>query len=181
MKNNPKEAEIIRKAQEDIRYFEELYEIYFPKIYSYTYRKTSNKELAEDLTQQTFLQAIQAFNSYHYQENRFSAWLYRIAHNLVVNEYKKRGAISIEHIESTAGTGEEEIIENVDSSIQKERLIKCLSELPPNYKEVVELKKEGLKNTEIGNILEKTESAIKVAFFRAVRMLRDCLESLAKA
>ena len=173
-----KESEIISKAQKDIRYFEELYQIYFPKIYSYAYRKTSNKELAEDLTQQTFFQAIRAFNSYHYKENRFSAWLYKIAHNLIINEYKKRRMTSIDNAENLSNTGENEIMEAVDKSISLEHLKKCLSELPPNYKEVVELKKEGLKNLEIGNILAKTESAIKIAFFRAVKMLRDCLQAV---
>jgi RNA polymerase sigma-70 factor (ECF subfamily) len=175
---NKKESEIIRKAQEDIRYFEELYEMYFPKIYAYAYRKTSNKELAEDLTQQTFFQAIRAFNSYHYEENKFSSWLYKIAHNLIINEYKRGRTASIDNAENFSDSGESEIIEAVDKSIDLANLKKCLSELPPNYKEIVELKKEGRKNLEIGNILDKTESAIKVAFFRAVKMLRDCLSAI---
>lgn len=175
--NNKKESEIIRKAQEDIRYFEELYQIYFPKIYAYAYRKTTNVSTAEDIVQQTFLQAIQGFNSYHHQGS-FSAWVYKIAHNLIVNEYRKNTPVSMESIENRSNEGENEIMEMVDTSIQIDNLQKCLSELPPNYKEVVELKKEGLKNGEIAEVLEKTESAIKVAFFRAVNLLRDCLSSL---
>ena len=72
---------------------------------------------------------------------------------------------------------EEEIIETIDKSISIEHLQRCLSELPPNYKDVVDLKKEGLKTKEIASILDKTESAIKVGFFRAVQMLRDCLQA----
>lgn len=177
MSDQQREIEIIQRAQEDIRYFEELYQMYFPKIFRYAFRKTSSNDLAEDLTQQTFLQAIQAFNSYHNQGKPFGAWLFKIAHNLIVNEYAKRTAVPLEEAESHSVNGEAEIIEAVDTSIDLEHVKKCLSELPPNYQEVVELKKEGLKNAEIADVLEKTESAVKVAFFRAVNMLKECLEA----
>ncbi len=84
----------------------------------------------------------------------------------------------LEEAENHSIHGETEIIEAVDTSMNLEHVKKCLNELPPNYQEVVELKKEGLKNAEIADVLEKTESAVKVAFFRAVNMLKECLGAL---
>jgi RNA polymerase sigma-70 factor (ECF subfamily) len=173
------EKEIVIKTQSDLRHFTELYEMYFEKIYRYLYRKTQRQETAEDLTQQTFLNALQNFNSYHIQEGAsFGSWLFRIAHNLLVSEYRQKKPASLDTIEDHSIEGEREVIEVVDKSIDAEKLMRCMSELPPNYKEVVDLKKEGLKVKDIADILEKTESAIKVNFFRAVKMLRDCLQGI---
>lgn len=166
---------LIAKARDDIREFEPLYEAYFEKIYQYVFHRTSNHAVTEDIVQQTFLKAIENFHSYHSQGYSFGSWLYRIAHNLVVDEYAKKKHLSLDEAVEHGNDQDHLMLDAVDNSIDRQRLTACISELPPHYQDVVELKKQGLKVAHISEILEKTESAVKVTFFRAVKMLRDCL------
>ncbi|NIR03623.1 MAG: sigma-70 family RNA polymerase sigma factor, partial [Gemmatimonadales bacterium] len=66
----------------------ELYDRYAPRVYAYVYRRVSDAQLAEDLTGDVFLRVLQAVKSERYWQTSFQAWLYRIAHNLVVDHYR---------------------------------------------------------------------------------------------
>jgi len=88
------ESEIIARASKgDMEAFGLLYEQYVEKIYSYLYYKTSSQAQAEDLTSQVFLRALGHIENYEDRGYPFSAWLYRIAHNLVVNWYRDKDKI----------------------------------------------------------------------------------------
>jgi RNA polymerase sigma-70 factor (ECF subfamily) len=80
---------VLKAQQKDSKAFSELYEAYFDKIYRYILLKTGNQSDAEDMTQQVFLKALKSLPSYKYQEVPFSAWLYRIAHNQMVDHFRK--------------------------------------------------------------------------------------------
>jgi RNA polymerase sigma-70 factor (ECF subfamily) len=85
-----KDIEIIEKCRAgEKEYFGKLYDRYIDKIYKYIYLKTSSKEVAEDITSDVFLSALDKIDSFHIDEqSNVNAWLYRIAHNKVINFYK---------------------------------------------------------------------------------------------
>jgi RNA polymerase sigma-70 factor (ECF subfamily) len=85
------EESLVRRAQKrDQEAFSQLYEQYFDKIYRYLILRIGNQMEAEDLTQQVFLKALKSINAFQWKGIPFSAWLYRIAHNLAVECLRKR-------------------------------------------------------------------------------------------
>ena len=84
------EQSLVRRAQaQDRDAFAELYEAYFDKIYRYIVLKIGDRTEAEDMTQQVFLKALKSLSTYKWKDVPFSAWLYRIAHNQVVDHFRK--------------------------------------------------------------------------------------------
>jgi RNA polymerase sigma-70 factor (ECF subfamily) len=81
-------------------YFSELYETYFDKIYKFVFLKTYDKELAQDITSETFLKALDKINTFkNNKESSFNAWIYRIAYNLIIDDYKVANRkVSIEEV-----------------------------------------------------------------------------------
>lgn len=95
------EQEVITLCQKwKLDYFSELYETYFDKIYKFVFLKTYDKELAQDITSETFLKALDKINTFkNNKESSFKAWIYRIAYNLVIDDYKVANRkVSIEEV-----------------------------------------------------------------------------------
>jgi RNA polymerase sigma-70 factor (ECF subfamily) len=80
----------LRAAQRDSEAFAALYDAYVDKIYKYVFYKVGGQAEAEDLTAQVFLRAWEAIGEYEWREYPFSAWLFRIAHNLIVDHHRAR-------------------------------------------------------------------------------------------
>ena len=82
---------LVERAQQGDRdALEELYLIHFDRIYSYLHVSVGNKYDAEDLTTQTFLKMLESINRFRWQSAPFSAWLFRIAHNLAMDHFRAR-------------------------------------------------------------------------------------------
>ncbi len=95
------EQEVITLCQKwKLEHFSEVYETYFDKIYKFVFLKTYDKELAQDITSETFLKALDKINTFkNNKESSFKAWIYRIAYNLVIDDYKvAKRKISIDEI-----------------------------------------------------------------------------------
>ncbi len=156
-----------------------LYEKYIDQIYNYIYFRTSNGKDAEDICSRVFIRALNHIERYEDRGYPFSAWLYRIAHNLVVNWYRDKERseeISLtEEYPSPAMNGSvEDRIENED---ERETLLQIIRDLPEDRKELLILKHvEGLTNFEIGEIMDRTEGAIKALYHRTLESLRDDYE-----
>ena len=171
------ESELIALAcQGNAEAFGALYELYIDQIYNYIYFRTSNGKDAEDICSRVFIRALNHIERYEDRGYPFSAWLYRIAHNLVVNWY--RDSERVEEISlldqyppPTVDGSVEERIEQID---EKEQLLKVINSLPEDRKELLILKHvEGLTNYEIGQIMDRTEGAIKALYHRTLESLRD--------
>ena len=81
---------LVRRAQHgDAEAFSQLYELYFPRVYAYVVRHVSSPEIAQDLTSDVFLKAMEHLHSYRFQDVPFTSWLYRIAHNHVIDHYRR--------------------------------------------------------------------------------------------
>jgi RNA polymerase sigma-70 factor (ECF subfamily) len=173
------ESELVSRAKKDPEAFGELYERYVDKIYNYTYYRTGNHHDAEDLTAKTFYRALKHMTRYVDRGLPFSAWLYRIAHNLVANWYrdrKRRQVIALDEVSASthrhhANSGPESALESADDQRFLLRLIRRLS---ADRQQLVILKfVEQMSNKEIGQIMGRSEGAIKSLYHRTLLALRE--------
>lgn len=174
------DAVLIERARADPEAFGVLYERYVDRIYSYVYYRTGNHADAEDLTAKTFYRAMQHIRRYQDRGLPFSAWLYRIAHNLVANWHRdrsKRQMVSLDELHSlTVGEGPERAAEKRERA---ELLLRVIRGLPPERQELLILKfVEHLSNAEIGKIMGRSEGAIKSLYHRTLLSLRELYENL---
>lgn len=168
----------IKAAQEDPRAFAVLYERYVDRIYNYIYHRVGNVHDAEDLTSRTFYRALANLDSYVSKGYPFSAWLFRIAHNLVANwhrDCKRRPTVSLDSL--IIGSPPEEHPEFVTQKEDDKRILQeIISQIDPLRQELLMLKfGEGLSNAEIGAILGRSEGAIKSLYHRTLLQLRKQL------
>jgi len=83
------EAQIVEMAKKDDQAFEVLYDFYFPKIYGYIYKRVGSFDVAQDLVSITFIKVFNNLDGYQYKGYSFSAWIYRIATNNLIDYYRK--------------------------------------------------------------------------------------------
>lgn len=173
---NSEQQLIARASSGDAQAFGKLYEKYLEAIYNYVYYRTSNQKEAEDLTSRVFLRALKHIHRYEDRGYPFSAWLYRIAHNLVVNWYRDRDRK--EEVPLGAQYPPPAVEDQTEKQLAKEdrreSLLEVVRELPDDRQQLLILKHvEGLTNREIGEIMGRTEGAIKALYHRTLVALRD--------
>jgi RNA polymerase sigma-70 factor (ECF subfamily) len=174
------EEEILARAsQGDRDAFGQLYERYVERIFNYVYYRTGNTHDAEDLTARVFQRAMKHVVNYTDRGVPFSAWLYRIAHNLVANWHRDRNRkqeIPLDDIPILPAKGEHPE-RNLVKSQEQESLLKMIRTLPPERQNLLILKfVEDLSNAEIGAIMGRSEGAVKSLYHRTLLALRDQLE-----
>jgi len=172
---------LIRRAQEDPAAFGVLYERYVEQIYSYIYYRTSDRQEAEDLTSRTFHQALRHLPRYELRGAPFSSWLYRIAHNLVANWYRDRSQRQMIPLDELALQSSDHPPPWEAEDEEQEALLAAMRHLPADRQELLILKlSQGLSNAEIGQIMGRSEGAIKQLYYRTLQALRRELEFLRK-
>ena len=165
---------VARGQQGDRDALEELYLIHFDRIYSYLHVSVGNRHDAEDLTTQTFLKMLEKIGSFKWQSAPFSAWLFRIAHNLAMDHFRARRRWQPEE-EVPEPPGEEEPSAELEAmqTIGRESMLKLIDRLSPEQQQVLTLKFVfNLPNAEVAAILDKTEGAIKSLQHRALVSLQ---------
>jgi len=158
-----------------------LYDRYIEKIYRFIYYKTFLKETAEDLTSDVFHKAFQKINSYNAAKGPFSAWLYRIARNTVIDYYRTRkSTVSLEDI---FDVGEENrTVAEKDAVRTLEKITEYLKTVNARQREIITLRIwEERSYKEIAEMLGGTEDSVKMAFSRGIRDLRETCGPLALA
>jgi RNA polymerase sigma-70 factor (ECF subfamily) len=167
--------ELVERGQQGDRdALEELYLIHFDRIYSYLHVSVGNRHDAEDLTTQTFLKMLEKIGSFKWQSAPFSAWLFRIAHNLAMDHFRARRRWQPEE-EVPEPPGDEEPSAELTAmqTIGRESMLKLIEHLSPEQQQVLTLKFVfNLPNAEVAAILEKTEGAIKSLQHRALVSLQ---------
>ncbi len=172
------EHEYIQQAQEDPRAFVHLYDHYFPRIYAYVRYRVHSSQDTEDLIADIFFRAIRKLGRFKWRhKGSFAAWLFRIAHNLIVDYYRQheRVALSFESsddlTELTDRTPLPETILTQQETFQQIRAL--IATLSPRRQEIITLKFfGGLRNREIANILELDERTIAAHLSRGLRDLQ---------
>lgn len=169
------ERDLIRRAKAyDPKAFAEIYERYYQRIYNYVYYRVSDGTTAEDLCSEVFVKALEAIESFTFQGVPFSAWLYRIASNLVIDHYRRQPRqpeMPLEEsrrqslVDDSAGT-------NLERQFNHQELRQALRDLTSDQQQVIILKfVDGLSNSEVAQILGKTEGAVKSLQHRALASL----------
>src|SRR5688572_23978148 len=177
------EVELVERAKDDSAAFGELYERYVKRIYNYVYYRTGNHHDAEDLTARVFARALQHIPTYVDRGLPFSAWLYRIAHNLVVNWHRDRGRRKLVPLdEMVMSTLRSEAPERItEHREEQDLLLVAIRNLPEERQQLLILKfVERLPNAEIGEIMGRSEGAIKSLYHRTLLSLREEIERLEK-
>lgn len=181
--SNPRhgEAELVERAKTDSDAFGALYERYIKQIYNYVYYRTGNVQDAEDLTARVFQRAKQHLPRYTDRGLPFSAWLYRIAHNVVANWHRDEGRRRALPLNGSVITDlqAEAPEETVNDHRERELLLKAIHQLPGERQQLIILKfVEQLSNAEIGLVMHRSEGAIKSLYHRTLLSLRDELSRL---
>ena len=159
--------------------FGQLYERYVERIFNYVYYRTGNVHDAEDLTARVFQRAMNHIKNYTDRGVPFSAWLYRIAHNLVANWHRDRSRkqeIPLDDLPilQTKGDHPEK---NLVRSQEQDALLRMIRKLPGERQNLLILKfVENMSNAEIGAIMGRSEGAVKSLYHRTLLALRDQLE-----
>ena len=161
----------------DQQAFSRLYEAHFDRIYRYVYLKIGDREEAEDLTQQVFLNALRSIRSFKYKGAPFTAWLFRIAHNQIVDYLRKKtkrpAAVEIDDRVPSDAKDPEDIVE---MRLSVEQLSKATLRLTDAQREVISLRfAGGLSIEEVARAMGKNPGAIKALQHAAVVSLRKLM------
>lgn len=167
--------DLVDRAQRGHRdALEELYLLHFDRIYSYLHLSVGNRHDAEDLTTQTFLRMLEAIGRFRWREVPFSAWLFRIAHNLAMDHFRaNRRVQSEEQVPEPPGAEESSAEEQAFDSLGRAGMLEMIERLSPEQRQVLTLKfLYGFANAEVASILGKTEGAVKSLQHRALASLQ---------
>ena len=173
-----KERELIKKSKSDPNAFGEIYEHYHKDIHRFIKYRVSNTEAAQDVTATVFHKALKGIHNFKWQGISFSAWLYRIARNTVIDYYRSQnkhtGNVAIEDIKiaSQAKTPEEKYIETEFEVTIKE----LIAELPDREQKIIYMKFfEGYTNKTIAELVDLSESNVGTILHRAMKKLKKRL------
>jgi RNA polymerase sigma-70 factor (ECF subfamily) len=168
------EDELIARARRgDREAFAELYQRYLPMIYAYVRARVFNDHDAEDLTEQVFLRAFQSLDRYRRRGWPYSAFLYRVARNVLVDHIRRARPVLPEeaaeaHPDPAAST-DETLIQREE----RQRLQQALDRLPEDYQEVIRLRLlMSMPTAEAAQWLGRSEGAVRILLYRAVQALR---------
>ena len=164
-----------RAAKGDPEAFANLYNRYVGRIYKYVYYGSGRSEDAEDLTARVFLKAWEAIDHYRWEGYPFSTWLYRIAHNQVIDYYRTRHeTFSLEL--AYARAGDDDPVEALEQHLTVDRVHAALAHLTEEQRRVIVLRfLLGYSSQEVADILDKNSGAIRALQVRALRALQPWL------
>jgi RNA polymerase sigma-70 factor (ECF subfamily) len=176
------EESLIRRAQQrDQVALTQLYEENFDRIYRYCAIKIGDRTEAEDMTQQVFLNAIKSLHTYKFKGMPFSSWLYRIAHNQVVDYLRKKSRRATVPIDETVAA-DDDPIGQTELKLEIEELATATQKLTPAQREVISLRFAAeLSVAEVARAMGKSEGAIKALQHSAIVALRRVLAAGAMA
>jgi len=171
-KNREIDKDLIVAAQARSDAYNELYEKYKKKIFDYFFHRVGEESIASDLTQDTFLRAFKYLNKFVPSNASYLTYLTKIAHNLLVNHYRKIKPSSLDDILHIANEHDLDI----DMILDKEKLWKTAEELSDIEQDILSMKyKEEMSVREIALILQKSENAVKLHLSRARNKLRELI------
>lgn len=173
---------LARAVKGDGEAFGLLYEQYVGRIYNYVYYRTGSVFDAEDLTERVFMRALRHIRNYKMRGLPFSAWLYRIAHNLVANWHRdnsRRKDVALEEGYTPAQPSTHPEFELMRLE-EQDNLLRIIRQLPPDRQQVLILKfVDHLSNAEIGQVMGRTEGAVKSLYHRTLLAIREEYKDIA--
>ena len=166
------ELDLVKQAQSgNSTAFGQLYDGHIKKIYDFIYFKTMNKDTAEDITSEVFLKAWRKISQF--QGEYFSAWLYSIARNAVIDHYRsQKNVLDIDDFWDLAG--HEDVLSDLDNRLKAEKIKQSMKHLSARDRELIIMRLwQDLSFREIAERLGQNEGTAKVAFGRAIARLKE--------
>ena len=168
---------LVQRAQANDRAaFGELYELFCPKIYSYiAYHLNGRVEAAEDLTEEVFMKALQNLGTFQFREVPFSSWLYRIAHNHLIDHIrtvKKQPQVNIDDAQHLLFERD-----RLDGRLDRQTLSHALAKITQDQRQIVLMRiVQGLSITETAKAVGKSEDSVKQLQSRGLKALKRVLQ-----
>jgi RNA polymerase sigma-70 factor (ECF subfamily) len=158
-----------RATTHDREAFARLYDRFVDRIYKYVYFKLGSRTEAEDVTAQVFLKAWEAIGAYQYTERPFASWLYRIAHNLVVDHFRaRRDVTSIDELPGLEGR-DPSLDEVIQQHMTADVLRRAMTRLTPDQQQVLLLRFiEGYSTEQVAHLMGKQPGAVRTLQHRAL-------------
>jgi RNA polymerase sigma-70 factor (ECF subfamily) len=168
---------LVRRAQQDPRQFDPIFERYWNPIVRYCYYRLGNWHQAEDAAAQVFLNAISALPEFSdpHHDNSFKAWLFTIASRVVSNQRRsdaRHPQASLDAVGERASS-ETSLEEQAIAQDEHRLLYNLITHLKPEQQHLIELRLAGLNDVEIARVLDRNPAAVRKALSRAVMTLRD--------
>lgn len=159
--------------------FADIYEEFFPKLYSYIFHRVNDSIISEDLVSQVFFKALRNLNKYDENKWKISTWLYTITSNTLIDYYRKDEQYEpVEDYENELSY-EENNGEDIDTEINLKKVMLALSKLPLKNQEIITLRIfEELSFTEIAKIIWIWESGVKMSFARSIEIIKNSMNLL---
>lgn len=158
--------------------FGQLYDLYINKVYRYVYYRVDKAEV-EDTVENVFVKVWEHIDQYVPGESRFSSWLFRIAHNLVVDHYRHhRKHVSLrESLPKHLVQSDDDPVDWTAMRLTQDQVRGALVELKESHQQILVLKYlSGFSNKEIAQILQRNENNVRILHYRALRALKLVLE-----
>ncbi len=170
------ESLVQRAKQRDQKAFAQLYEEHFDKIYRYVALRIGDRTEAEDMTQQVFLNALKSISSFKWKGVPFAAWLFRIAHNQVVDYLRKKSKQTAVLLDESLVSSDSNPQLMAEHSLDVEQLLLATGRLTEAQRQVISLRFAGeLSINQVANIMGKSQGAVKALQHSAIVALRKIL------
>ncbi len=170
------EQALVQAAQDgNTNAFAQLYEFYVERVFRYVYFRVSDDQLAEDITSDVFLKAWENLNHYQSRETPFIAWLYRIAHHTVIDQYRaSRPVVPLEEAGEMADPPGDSLEKRVESRLRLDEVRHSIRHLTEEQQHVIVMKFiAGFSTQEIAREMGKNEGAVRALQMRALRALAE--------
>ncbi|OQB07428.1 MAG: RNA polymerase sigma factor YlaC [Parcubacteria group bacterium ADurb.Bin216] len=182
MNNEELKQLVVRIKDKDSQAFTELFDFYYPKIFSYAIRSTIDTEQAKDITSNTFVKVLDNIKKFQWQDNHsFNGWIYRIATNEINQFFRKQSRYKLvidegEYILSDDNQAVQEIEERIRRDEDLHIINKALSQMSEDFSSIIRLRYiEELPYEEIAQAMGKNESTVRVYAKRAKEKLREII------
>jgi RNA polymerase sigma-70 factor (ECF subfamily) len=169
------QASLLELARErDPKALAQIYDSYAAKIYAYIYRHVGDPHRAEDLTSSVFLKMLEALERDKFARDALQSWLYRIAHNIIIDDVRKRQRRPISALhDSLALPPESNPDFMVSQRLENEELLQAIDQLTDVQRSVIILRfGEGMTAPQVATVLDKTEEAVRALQRRGLANLR---------
>jgi len=172
------DSQLLERARSfDAEALAEIYDLYSEPIYRYLYRILGDPAQAEDLTSEVFCRLLQVLNTPRAPRDKLRGWLYRVAHNQAMDWFRQEGKGAILPLDEELVAGMDLPSEIVERQETQQRLRKAIGQLTTDQQRVILLRfGEGLKISEVSELMHKSQGAVKILQHRAVKRLRKLLD-----
>jgi len=166
---NQEDAQLVAQAKNDKESFQLLYQKYNLKVYNYFwYRVGYNKEIPEDLTQETFIRAFSSIDRYQVRQYSYLTFLLKIAHNLLINHFREKPTLELNRFKEISSS----IVSSLNDQVDIEIMWQDIDKLSFLDREVLHLRYHyDLSVQEIAKVMNRSENAIKLILSRSRKRL----------